>query len=64
MTSEQTAWKILEGFLSIIEDKRSSLISMRSAGHYMDAELEEHAMNALLDVASGLLSAIEDGEFS
>lgn len=63
MTSRQTASHILAVIIKIAEDKKEDVSSMCRAGLFSEAIIAEAAVNILLDVAAGLSSAIEDGEY-
>ncbi len=63
MTARQAAEHILDGILKLVADKRKSAIEMRRSGCFRLADEEQISADALSDMAAGLLSAIEEGEY-
>lgn len=63
MTAKQAAQHILAGILKLAESKKDEALSMRRAGDHDDAAVSEIEAGALFNMAAGLSSAIDDGEY-
>lgn len=63
MTARQAAQHIFAGIADLIEENRNNAESAKRAGAYKLAAEYDIAADTLCNVATGLMAAIEEGEY-
>lgn len=63
MTSRQAAQHILDGVMSLFEGEKKLVEALNALGQEEKAKEENIAAETLLMVATGLYSAINEGEY-